>query len=223
MTSTPNQKKKNPKGSKDTVEKFQPPDIENLKYDENYLFECALNNEYKALCGSFDAKEHPLATYIAERKLFNKRNDMGKTAFDLAAYLGNKDFIRTILERTNDRIDESIFDIRNLLKPSNPYNFMHHCCIWGRLDVCKFLVEHQKQIVDPSVDLSQIDLSSNQKNPNINTKTLGSVVLRTKTRSGETPKDLAKRYNHDDIVQYLNYAGEYFIDYWNRFQMLKYI
>jgi len=199
-------KKKNAKGAPGGIEKFPPPEIENLKYDENYMFDCSLTNEYKIVCGAFDAKEHPLATYVIENNLLNKRDENGKTCFDLAAYLGNKDFIRTILERTNDRLDENMFNLRGQIKANNSYNFMHYACIWGRLELCKYLVDSLKMIVDPAVDVSQIDPKS--LNSPLYSKTLGSILLRTKTRGGETPKNLAKRYEHHDLVAYLNYAGK---------------
>lgn len=201
-------KKKNPKSGPGGIEKFPPPEIENLKYDENYMFECALANDYKNVCGAFDAKEHPLAAYVIENGLLNRRNANGKTCFDLSAYLGNKDFMRTILERTSDRLDENAFNLRAQIKASNSYNFMHYACIWGRLELCKYLVESQKMIVDPAIDITQIE-PKNFTLPIYN-KTLGSVLLRTKTRTGETPKSLAKRYEHHELVNYLNYAGKGF-------------
>ena len=120
--------------------------------------------------------------------------------------LGNKDFIRTILERTTDRLDENMFNLRGQIKANNSYNFMHYACIWGRLELCKYLVDSPKMIVDPAVDVSQIDPKS--LNSPLYSKTLGSILLRTKTRGGETPKNLAKRYEHHDLVAYLNYAGK---------------
>jgi hypothetical protein len=43
---------------------------------------------------------------------------------DLAASIGNKEFIRSILERVGERLNEPEFDIRVLLGPSVAYNFM---------------------------------------------------------------------------------------------------
>ena len=56
--------------------------------NENVLFKAALNNDYTTICGALDAKDHPLATYMFENNLFNKRNEFGKTFLELAAYLG---------------------------------------------------------------------------------------------------------------------------------------
>ena len=197
-------KPKIPKGTQGVVEKFPPPDIETLKFDENYMFECALKNDYKNVCGALDAKEHPLAQFVTENGLLNKRDANGKTCFDLCAYLGNKDFIRTILDRTNERLDENMFNLRGQIRASNSYNFMHYACVWGRLELCKYLAENGKMIVDPALDTSQID----PKNLSMYNKTLGSVLLRTKTKTGETPKQLAQRYEHHGLVAYLNYAGK---------------
>lgn len=212
MTSTPISKKKNTKNSKELIERFSPPDIETLVLDDNFLFKCALKNEYQSICGAFDVKEHPLATYITENKLFDKRDEYGKTAFDLAAQIGNKDFIRTILLRTDEKIDENVFNLRNLIKPVNPYNFFHYACIWGRFDLVKFLIDQQKLIIDPLIDdfmsNSSATMQSTKSNAsNQNLKTLGSVLLRSRTKTGETPRDLAIRYNHHQLVEYLNFAG----------------
>jgi hypothetical protein len=43
---------------------------------------------------------------------------------DLAASIGNKEFIRSILERIGERLNEPEFDVRVLLGPSVAYNFM---------------------------------------------------------------------------------------------------
>lgn len=214
MTSTPQNKKKSNKNSKEAIERFSPPDIETLTLDENFLFKCALKNYYQPICGAFDVKEHALATYITENKLFEKRDEHGKTAFDLAAQIGNKEFIRNILIRTDEKIDENVFNLRNLLKPTNSYNFLHYACIWGRLDLVKFLIEQQKLILDPLIDdfmsnsnATMQSTKSNSSNPNM--KTLGSALLRSKSKTGETPRDLAIRYNHHELVEYLNFAGKF--------------
>jgi ankyrin repeat protein len=203
--------KKKPNKGAASVEKFPAPDIENLVYDENYMFDCGLKNEYKNICGALDSKEHPLSTYVIENGLLNKRDDMGKTCFDLAAFLGNKDFIRTILERTGDRLDETIFNFRDQINAKNSYNFVHYACIWGRLDLCKYLIDSQKLIVDPSVDVSQLE----PKTLPLYQKTLGSILLAAKAKTGETPIMLAKRYEHESLVEYLTVAEKRqgFIDY----------
>ncbi|CAF0857118.1 unnamed protein product [Brachionus calyciflorus] len=213
MTSTPINKKKSNKNSKEVIERYPPPDIESLILDDNIIFKSALNNDYQTICGAYDAKEHPLVTFINEHKLFDKKNEYGKNAFDLAALIGNKEFIRTILLRTDEKIDENVFSLKNLLKPSNSYNFMHYACIWGRLELVKFLVEHQKLMLDPVIENSDLLSNSNMtiqtsksSSANSNMKTLGSILLRSKTKTGETPRDLAKRYNHEDLLEYLNYA-----------------
>lgn len=214
MSTTPQNKKKSVKNSKEIGEKYPPPDMETLSLDQNYLFKCSLSNDYQAICGAYDNKDHPLAVYINDNGLFNKRNEYGKTPFDLAAYIGNKDFIRTILQRTDDKIDESVLSLKNLLKPSNAYNFMHYACIWGRLDLVKLLVDQQKMITDPSIEQSELASMSTSTMQNkgqissLNSKTLGSILLKSKTRNGETPKDLAKRYNQHDLVEFLNFAGD---------------
>ena len=59
-----------------------------------------------------------------EEGLLTKRNKEGKNALDLAASIGNKEFIRSILERVGERLNEPEFDIRVLLGPSVAYNFM---------------------------------------------------------------------------------------------------
>lgn len=203
--------KKKPNKGAVSVEKFSPPDIENLVYDENYTIECGLKNEYKNICGALDAKEHPLSTYVIENGLLNKRDVMGKTCFDLASYLGNKDFIRTILERTGERLDETMFGFRDQINAQNSYNFLHYACIWGRLDLCKYLIDSQKLIVDPALDISQLD----PKTLPLYQKTLGSILLVAKTKTGETPIMLAERYEHESLVEYLKIAEkrQSFIDY----------
>ena len=62
--------------------------------------------------------------YIIEEGLFFKRNQEGKTAFDLAASIGNKEFLRGIIERIGEKLNENEFDIRTLLCPEVSYNFM---------------------------------------------------------------------------------------------------
>lgn len=207
-------KKKTKKQSKDLFERFPPPEIDIQSIDENYLFECSLSNNYQPICGAFDVKEHPLASFVIEKNLFNKRDEFGKTVFDLAAYCGNKEFIKAILDRTNEkeRIDENVLNLRNQLRPDkNAYNFMHFACIWNQKELVKYLAEHTKLIVDPGLEHSDFgSISSlNMKSQIANTrvKTIGSVLLRTKAKTGETPKELAKRYGHMSLVEYLDYAG----------------
>ena len=65
-----------------------------------------------------------MTRYIIEENLLTKRNEEGKTAFDLAASIGNKEFIRAIFERMGEKLNETEFDIRLLLQPSVAYNFM---------------------------------------------------------------------------------------------------
>ena len=206
-------------------EKFPPPDIESLQLDDEFLFRSALQNDYPTICGAFDAKEHPLALYLIENSLFNKRNEFGKTVFDLAAKLGHRDFIRTILDRTNDKIDELAFNLRIQLKQkSAPYNFMHYACIWNRLDLVKYLAEHPKLIIDPNLDsaaeMTALTMSTSGAGGGANknqqqllaanpyAKTLGSILLRSRTKTGERPLDLAKRYKYNDLAVYLDYAGK---------------
>lgn len=71
-----------------------------------------------------DISGHPLTKYIIEENLLTKRNEEGKTAFDLAASVGNKEFIRAIFERMGEKLNETEFDIRLLLKSNVAYNFM---------------------------------------------------------------------------------------------------
>jgi ankyrin repeat protein len=207
------QKKKSLKGTKDVFEKYPPPDMETLAHalDDTYLFRCALANQFQDVCGAFDAKEHELANFVMDHNLFNKRNEHGKTVLDLAAFVGSKDFIKAILERSNDKLDESVLDLRAQLKRTNAYNLMHYAVIWNRIELVKFLVDQSKLIVDPSLDsaemATQSTVSMRSSSVNANFKTLGSVLLKTKTKAGETPKDLAKRYGHAELVDFLNYAG----------------
>lgn len=211
-------KKKGQKQSKDTFERFTPPEIDLETLKETYLFECALSNNYQAICGAFDVKEHPLATMIVEKGLFNKRDAYGKTVLDLAAYCGNKEFIKAILDRSSEKLDENVLNLRHQLKStSSGYNLMHLACIWNREEVVKYLAEHSKLIVDPfneSGDLfsastttvqQQSSMRSQVANPFM--KTLGCVLVRAKAKTGETPKEIAKRYGHLGIVEYLDYAG----------------
>lgn len=210
-------------GGKKQDEKFPPPDMESIQLDEDFLFRSVLNNDYATICGAFDAKEHPLAIYLIENSLFNKRNEYGKTVFDLAAKLGHKDFVRTILDRTNDKIDELAFSLRLQLKSKNsPYNFMHYACIWNRYDLVRYLAEHAKLLIDPNLDnsteitaltMNSVGAGAANKNQqqilasNPFAKTLGSILLRSKTKNGERPLDLAKRYNHNELIDYLEFAG----------------
>lgn len=208
-------KKKSQKQSKDTFERFAAPEIEIENINDNYLFDCALSNTYQTICGAFDAKEHPLATLIVERNLFNKRDAYGKTVLDLAAFCGNKEFIKAILDRSNEKLDDNVLNLRHQLKSG--YTCMHFACIWNQEDVVKYLAEHSKLIVDPFSDHGDLfsassatmqqatSLKSQVTNPHM--KTLGCLLLRTKTKEGETPKDLAKRYGHSNLVEYLDYAG----------------
>jgi hypothetical protein len=240
------------KNVKEAIERFSAPDTANINYDENILFECAMTNNYQLICGAFDAKgENPLASYIIEKDLFNKRNQHGKTvnsiffiqlsnffyynlfmiyfflyyiqALDLAAYCNHKDFIRTILERSNEKLNENVLNLKELIGNTSALNFMHYACIWGSFDVCCYLAElpilmnepvnetlanqqqqHEQQ--PQSTDISKTsNLDTNKTNSNM--KTIGSILLRQRTRSGETPKELAKRYNHENIAIYLEYSG----------------
>lgn len=221
-------KKANIKG-KETIEKYAPPPVENLILNEDILFDLSLKNEYQTICGAIDAGTHPLTVYILEQNLFNKHNHNGKTAFDLAASLGNKEFIRTLLERMGDRLDDTQqpFNIKQLVKQSNAYNFMHHACIWGRLDLCKLLIENTKLVNEPVADdeftSKSIDtFRSNKTNTNIpnspvstaNLKTLSSVLLKSRCKTGETPLQLAKRYHHIELIEFLSLAEkkQFFMD-----------
>lgn len=211
-------KKKSQKQSKDTFERFAAPEIEIDSVKDTFLFECSLANNYQTICGAFDVKEHPLATLIVEKNLFNKRDAFGKTVFDLAAYCGNKEFIKAILDRSNEKIDDNVLNLRHQLKSSSSgYNFMHLACIWNQEPLVKYLAEHSKLIVDPFAEQGDLfstsattipqstSVRSQVANPHM--KTLGCVLLRAKTKTGETPKDLAKRYGHASLVEYLEYAG----------------
>ena len=223
-------KKKGAKAGKEAVEKFTPPPIENLVLEENILFDASLRNDYQMICGAIDAGNHPLAAYLLEQGLLNKRNNNGKTAFDLAATLGNKDFIRTLIERMGEKPDDinAPFNLKQLIKPTNPYCFIHYACIWGHLDLCKMLIENTKLVTDPSVEENEFNsksietFKSNKTNTNaananasnLNAKTLSSVLLRSRCKTGETPLQLAQRYNHIELVEYLKYAEkrQFFID-----------
>jgi ankyrin repeat protein len=207
-------KKKGNKPGKDNVEKFAPPPTENLILDNNILFEYSVSNDYQTICGAIDAGNHPISAYVIEQGLLKKRNEYGKTAFDLAASLGNKEFIRTLIERMGERPDDiaSPFNLKQMIKQSNSYNFLHHACIWGRLDLCKLLIENSKLVTDPSVDENEfssrsIDTFRSNKTTNpttsLNQKPLGSVLLKSRCKTGETPLQLARRYNHLELIEYL--------------------
>lgn len=214
-----------PKKGKPSVvaEKFLPPDVENLEMTEDILFNAALNNDYSTICGALDAKEHPLTTYMIENNVFNKRNEFGKSFCDLAAYLGNKDFIRLILERTNDKLDENTFSLKQTLSVNNNYNFMHYACIWGRTDLCKFLIDYSKPIADPTDPSSELSSTTNTKDKDkANLKPIGSILLKLRTKkTNETPLDLAKRYNHKELIEFLTYAEkrQTFVDYTNEIKV----
>ncbi len=198
-----------PKKGKPSVvaEKFLPPDLESIEMTEDILFNAALNNDYATICGALDAKDHPLTAYIFENNLFNKRDSFGKSVFDLAAYLGNKDFIRLILERIGDKLDETAFSVKQALHINNNYNFMHYACAWGRVDLCKFLIDFSKPISDPTEPPSEVTSNSKDKDK-ANLKPMGSILLKLKTKNTkETPLDLAKRYNHVELIEFLTYAG----------------
>lgn len=215
-------KKKQHKAGKEVVEKFLPPEMDNLTLDENILFDLALKNDFKTICGSIDAGTHPLSAYVIEQNLLNKRNQYGKTAFDLASSLGHKDFIRTLIERMGEKPDDITqpFNIKQMIRLSNPYNFLHYACIWGRLDLCKLLIENTKLVTDPASEESDFVSKSSETfrsakttNANINAnpqagiqKTLSAVLLRSKCKTGETPIQLAKRYNHEELVEYLRFG-----------------
>ncbi len=198
-----------PKKGKPSVvaEKFIPPDLESIEMNEDILFKAALNNDYATICGALDAKDHPLTAYMFENNLFNKRDLFGKSVFDLAAYLGNKEFIRLILERLGDKLDETAFSIKQALNINNNYNFMHYACVWGRVDVCKFLIDFSKPIADPTEPLNEMATNAKEKEK-ANLKPIGSILLKLRTKkTKETPLDIAKRYNHVELVAFLTYAG----------------
>lgn len=79
---------------------------------------------YQLPKGALDATNHPITKYIIEERLFYKRNEEGKTAFDLAAMIGHREFLKAILERIGEKLNENEFDIRVLLNPDVAYNFM---------------------------------------------------------------------------------------------------
>ena len=202
-------------------ERFAAPSIEALGELNDTLLLCmAKQDDYASVCGAYDAKEHALASYVNEQRLFNKRDEYGKSAFDLAAQLGHKNFVKHVLERTGDRIDESTFDIRRQLKPGNVYNWMHHACVWNRLDLVKFLCNHAKLIADPatydsltspsesSVSSSKNATAAQQQAQLQNAKAIGHVLLSTRSaKTGETPLEIAKRYQHAELVEFLDFAG----------------
>lgn len=199
-----------PKKGKTSVvaEKFLAPDVETLEMNEDILFRAAQTNDYATICGALDAKDHPLTAYMFENNLFNKRNEFGKSFCDLAAYLGNKDFIRLILERMGDKLDESTFSTKQALHISNNYNFMHYACVWGKVDLCKFLIDSSKPIADPTDPNSEVASTTNTKDKDkANLKPMGSILLKLKTKkTQETPLDLARRYNHTELIEFLTYA-----------------
>jgi ankyrin repeat protein len=179
---------------------------------------------------------HPLAAFILEHNLLNARDPYHKTVFDLACLCGSKEFLRAVLERTGEKekfSDETVLSLREPLKQAkHGYNYMHYACVWNRLDLVKLLVDQDKMITDPSL-ITESDLmleggsvtgssaslvttgggGGGKKDPKesalalLSMKTLGSLLLRSKTRNGETPRALAKRYKHNELVEYLIFAG----------------
>lgn len=225
--------KKKPAGKgKPTIDRYPAPDPESLDLtDERIVFKAALSNDYQSVCGAFDQSNkelHPLAALIIEKGLLNARDEYNKSVFDLASLMSNKEFLKAFLDRANtdkDKLnDEQLFSLRDPLKADkHGYNYMHYACVWNRLEVVKFLYEQDKLIIDPELSdaelgiggqgglgatISNASLSSNNKNAlQAVMKTLGSLLLRTRNKYGETPLDLAKRYKHQALVDYLMFAG----------------
>jgi hypothetical protein len=218
MTSTPNKGAK-AKGKssqkKSSYELFQQPDVENLPapLDENLVFNAALANNYQMIFGSFDLEKnqkdiHPMAEFIIENDLFNKRNKHGKTPLDMASFIGNKEFLKALFDRIPDKINDSILNLRLQIKPSVAYNFLHYAVIWNRIELCKFLIRSQMPIIDPSIE-GPIETSGKASTTSnlLITKTLGSYLIKTKSSStGETPKQLAQRYKHNELIDYFTFA-----------------
>jgi hypothetical protein len=175
MSQTPVNKKKGAKAQ--NIETFSAPPLD-IELHQNFVYDCALKNDFQTICGAYDAKEHPLATYITTENLFNKRDNICKTPFDMAACIGNFEFLKALLERI-EKLTPELLDFKKT--NSNGYNCLHYACIWGRLNICKLLV--------------------------FNTGPTGSILLNSKTVNNETPKDLAKRNIHLDIAEFLNFAG----------------
>lgn len=178
MSQTPVNKKKGTKAQ--NIETFPAPSLD-IELYKNFVHDCALKNDFQTICGAYDAKEHPLALYITNENLFNKRDDLCKTPLDMAACVGSFEFLKALLERV-EKLTPELLDFKNT--NSNGYNCLHYACVWGRANICKVLI--------------------------FNSGTVGSLLLKSKTVYNETPKDLAKRYNHANIVEFLNFAGKSF-------------
>ena len=85
---------------------------------------------------------------------------------------------------------------------------MHYACIWGQTELVKFLVDYAKMIADPTDPQYESISMTNTKDKNSNLKPIGSVLLKLRTReTKETPLMLAERYKHQELVEFLNYAG----------------
>lgn len=124
-TSNKSSGKKKNKDISTGIGRFAVPSMKNIKLDEKIVQEFALKNDYATMCGALDISSHPLTRYIIEEGLLTKRNEEGKTPFDLAATIGSKEFIRAILERMGEKLNETEFNIGMLLNPSVvSYNFM---------------------------------------------------------------------------------------------------
>jgi ankyrin repeat protein len=133
---------------------------------------------------------------------------------DLAAYCNHKNFIQAILDRSTEKLNENVLNLKELIGNSSALNFMHYACIWGSYDVCRYLAELgilMSEPVDQSLAAQQQSNIDNNNNKTLPTspsmKTIGSILLKQRTRSGETGKELARRYGHEDIVNYLEYSG----------------
>lgn len=174
MTTTPTKKKA---GKAKDIETFPPPPID-IELKPEIVFNAALNNDFQTICGAYDCKEHPLASYITKENLFIQRNEYSKTPFDLASCVGSYEFLKTLLERM-EKLTPEVLDFKKT--NTNGYTCLHHACIWGRADICKLLV--------------------------FNTGLAGVFLLKSKTVNNETPKHLAIRYNHPNVVEFLNFAG----------------
>ena len=86
---------------------------------------------------------------------------------------------------------------------------MHYACVWGRVDLCKFLIDFSKPITDPTEHISEVASTINVKDKDkANLKPMGSILLKLRTKkTNETPLDLARRYKHTELIEFLNYAG----------------
>lgn len=165
------------KGNKANFETFPPPPLD-IPLTSEVLLNCSMKNDYQTICGAYDAKDHPLAMFINSENLFKKRDSFEKAPFDYLCILGNQTFMKALIDR-NEKLGPENLDFTR--KNANGYTCLHFACVWGHLDLCKLLV--------------------------LQTGPTGSALLKSETVSKETPKQIATRCGHTNIIDFLTFAG----------------